>query len=249
LVFLLLDIETCPCHEPPSTEDHVLGIGLRECNMGDCKTDYIYTWDDDPSCNNVYECERSTLEKLLMRIGEYRSDVYVIGYNIKTFDLPILSYRLYKTNIVGNISDALDLMLGVYKKGEKRERRIIYLDVMDIVKALVFPKVRCLKAYRIAEASSRCLGEDVKLSEDAEYLKFLREKCRGKLCEDEVILDAETKRELGSKVRERLGEDLRRLTMMYRLLLAPGKEGREKDIQCLATALGRIVDECQKGKE
>jgi hypothetical protein len=54
LVFLLLD------------KDRVLGFGLRECNIKGCDpgTDYIYTWNDVPSCNNVYECERSTLKKL-----------------------------------------------------------------------------------------------------------------------------------------------------------------------------------------
>jgi DNA polymerase elongation subunit (family B) len=193
---------------------------------------------------NVYKCERSTLEKLLERIDGYRlrgeKSVYVIGYNIKAFDLPILSYRLYKTNIVSNVGNALDLMLGVYKG----ERRITYLDIIDIVKALVFPKVRGLKAYRVAEASSRCLGEDVRLTEDAGYLEFLKETCMGRLCKDEAMLNAETKEKLRDKVRKRLGEDLRRLTTMYRLLLAPGKEGREKNIQCLTTELSRIVDEC-----
>jgi len=251
LVFLLLDIETCPCYELPSSKDRVLGFGLRECNIKGCDpgTDYIYTWNDVPSCNNVYECERSTLKKLLEKIDEYRrrgeKNVYVIGYNIKTFDLPILSYRLYKTNTVDNVSNAIDLMLGIYKN----ERRITYLDIMDIAKTLVFPKVRCLKASKVAEASSRCLGEDVRLSEDDKYLKFLKEKCMDRLCKNEAMLDAEIRKELGDKVKERLEEDLRRLTIMYRLLLASGNERRERNIQCLATELGRMVDECQKGKE
>jgi len=101
----------------------------------------------------VSKCEEAVIKKLLEEIeffGEKackgtrekdkRATVYVIGYSIKSFDIPLLGYRLWYRfyRNVEEVRKAFEILFEFRGKVNDCEYSVVFLDFMDFVKSVCF---------------------------------------------------------------------------------------------------------------
>ncbi|ADN49532.1 hypothetical protein [Vulcanisaeta distributa] len=231
MVFLLFDIETCPAGDTPSINDEVIGFGFRECGKdGKCYDNYIVTV-SDYECNSISDCEGKILNTFLGKVDEYlrraKEDVektnekargsgysvLVIGWNIRSFDLPVLANRLYRQGLMKNIDEALEL-IGI-------KPHLIYLDLYDFIKSIIFPRTK-INLEEVVNAASRCLKEGVVAShnEGEESKKSMLKMCRKIKGEFRGRLSDNDRNELGKYIKDRLTHDLNQLSILYKVLVS-----------------------------
>ena len=237
MVFLLLDVETCSCTDRPALDDPILAFGIRECDLREgCRsdTDIVYTWASEPKCDTVSKCEEAIIKKLhevieffgekackKIREKDKKASIYVIGYNVKTFDIPLISYR-YWHRLYGDVEGArkaFEILFEFRGKVNNCEYSVVFLDFMDFVKSVAFPKQR-IDFDMAEEALSTCLKTSLKSNvgkehDELSFLSICREK---KLCVEDAKLDDKLKKLLDYGVRERLKHDLDRLSMIFEFL-------------------------------
>ncbi|MGC8543021.1 MAG: hypothetical protein ACP5NQ_03685 [Vulcanisaeta sp.] len=224
MVFLLFDLETCSAGDKPTINDEIIGFGIRDCDKdGKCGNDYVVTL-SNYKCNSINDCEREILRELMDKIDEYLKrakddaekagkssySVLIIGWNIRSFDLPLLANRLYKQKL-RELDEALEFI--------SIKQHLIYLDLYDFIKSIIFPRVR-MNLNDAVEAISKCLNVNV-INDGGEGSKELIIKTCGRIKrETEGKLNDNVRVELGKYVKDRLTHDLNQLSALYMVLVS-----------------------------
>jgi DNA polymerase elongation subunit (family B) len=235
MTFVLLDIETCSCTDKPTLKDPVLAFGTRICSLDEgCKpeTDYIYTWASDSGCSTVGECENSVLRGLLKRLedvareacsNEPRPRLFIVGYNIKSFDLPVISSRAIERGII-NVNQGFILIRGEEGEVGNCSYKVIYLDFIDFVKALTFPQ-SYIRLVNVAYVLNKCLGKSMLIDLEREKPSFLRICRESNLCKESAELSTELKNMLGAEASKRLKQDLDYTSAIFEFLTKIRRDG------------------------
>lgn len=254
-------METCSCTGKPTLNDPILAFGIRECGFEGCRsdTDVIYTWASEPKCDTVSKCEEAVVKKLLEEIeffGEKackgtrerdkKATIYVIGFDIKSFDIPLISYRLWyrfyrNVEDVEGVRRAFEILFEFRGKVNDCEYSVVFLDFMDFVKSVVFPKQR-INFDVVEKALNTCFEtpiNDSNAEEKRNELSFSNICSEKKLCIEDAKLNDELKKLLDDGVKERLKHDLNRLSIVFRFLMEI--RGDNKALRCFVSSLRELL--------
>ncbi len=131
MVMLYLDIETLSLGEEPSVDDKVIAIGVSV----DGKKMFWKEWDagEKELINQFY--------KFLESLTSKERTVWIIGFNILKFDIPILIYKVLKFGLRG-YSEIFELWHNCYIEDERQillpfnDFRFKHLSAEDVHRAL-----------------------------------------------------------------------------------------------------------------